>query len=417
MKPRLLLLILTCLPLTAYRSPFLWAADYNKIIREYKTKILHSQKKLKGLDEGIRKTRSQSQRVREEEEALETGLKRLETHLAKLKGEITKSVAAQATREREIEKIRKAVAETTLELQAWRARLRAEILMAYKRAYLQGISHQAVWVSLVLKSPTPAEFARKFNFLKRFARQKAALVQATQSSLGSLERLERGLRAERTELHKEQIALAAKRLDVAKLQREQKALLEGKRQLRQALEAEIRKLSESARVLEGLVDLLEKRAQATEKAKKDAAQSLKRISQKKGSIHWPVQGVLIARFGKDIHPDLPNTFILNNGIRIHAGTGTPVRAVENGSVVYAGDFQNYGNTVILEHGGGFYSVYSNLGEIRVEENQLILAEDSIGSVGGSSLYNKPHLYFEWRRGKTPADPLLWLSHDKTRRLK
>ena len=77
-----------------------------------------------------------------------------------------------------------------------------------------------------------------------------------------------------------------------------------------------------------------------------------------GKLDWPVEGTIVYRFGRDT---LPSGGIIRwNGIGIAAPVGTPVQAVEAGKVRLVGQFGTYGLTVVLEHGNGYYSVYSHL---------------------------------------------------------
>src|SRR5690606_24056280 len=85
----------------------------------------------------------------------------------------------------------------------------------------------------------------------------------------------------------------------------------------------------------------------------------------RGTLDWPVDGRVLYRFGRSTQPN--GTVIRWNGIGIGAAAGTRVSAVEAGTVVMAGPFEGYGPTVILSHGGGYYSLYLYLKEVSVKE--------------------------------------------------
>ncbi|MGH7536254.1 MAG: murein hydrolase activator EnvC family protein, partial [Gemmatimonadales bacterium] len=83
-----------------------------------------------------------------------------------------------------------------------------------------------------------------------------------------------------------------------------------------------------------------------------------------GRLDWPVEGTVVYRFGRDT---LPSGGIIRwNGVGIAAPVGTPIRAVESGRVRLVGQFGTYGLTIVLEHGNGYYSVYSHLQSASVE---------------------------------------------------
>ena len=130
-----------------------------------------------------------------------------------------------------------------------------------------------------------------------------------------------------------------------------------------------------------------------------------------GTMNWPVDGELIYRFGREERPN--GTVLRWNGIGIAAPTGTPIHAVEAGTVVLAGPFEGYGLTVVLSHGGGFYTLYLYLEEINVNQGREVTVGEVVGTVGGAATPEGPHMEFQIRAptdGGAPRaqDPLAWL---------
>ena len=125
-----------------------------------------------------------------------------------------------------------------------------------------------------------------------------------------------------------------------------------------------------------------------------------------GRLDWPVNGAFLYRFGRFVNPN--NTTTRWNGIGISAAAGTIVKSVSGGTVAYAGPMGTYGNTVILEHGGGDYSVYGSLDRIDVRKGSRVIKGQAIGTVGVSDPALGPHLHFEIRRGGPAVDPAEWL---------
>ena len=126
-----------------------------------------------------------------------------------------------------------------------------------------------------------------------------------------------------------------------------------------------------------------------------------------GRLDWPVDGTIIYRFGRVINPN--NTTTRWNGIGIGAATGTAVRAIANGEVVVAEPIGTYGLTVIVQHGGGDYSVYGSLSRADVRRGQSVRKGQTLGAVGAADPDLESHLHFEIRRGRGVAvDPLAWL---------
>jgi septal ring factor EnvC (AmiA/AmiB activator) len=125
-----------------------------------------------------------------------------------------------------------------------------------------------------------------------------------------------------------------------------------------------------------------------------------------GRLDWPVNGMFLYRFGRYVNPN--NTTTRWNGIGISAAVGTAVKSVSAGTVAYAGPMGTYGNTVILEHGGGDYSVYGSLNRIDVRKGARVIKGQALGTVGVSDPALGAHLHFEIRRGGPAVDPAEWL---------
>jgi murein hydrolase activator len=134
-----------------------------------------------------------------------------------------------------------------------------------------------------------------------------------------------------------------------------------------------------------------------------------------GRLDWPVNGPLVYTFGKA--QTASNTTIRWNGVGIRAPVGTTVAAVAPGRVVNVGQLGTYGLTVIIDHGGGDYSIYGSLERADVRAQQSVAKGQVIGQVGVSDPELPPHLHFEIRHGGAdgrPAsvDPASWLKDQR-----
>jgi len=125
-----------------------------------------------------------------------------------------------------------------------------------------------------------------------------------------------------------------------------------------------------------------------------------------GKLDWPVEGPLVYTYGRAVQPN--NTTIRWNGVGISAAVGTPVKSVAAGTVVEVQSIGTYGLTVIIEHGGGDYSIYGSLSRADVRKGQTVIKGQNVGGVGVSDPELPPHLHFEIRQGGPAIDPATWL---------
>lgn len=120
-------------------------------------------------------------------------------------------------------------------------------------------------------------------------------------------------------------------------------------------------------------------------------------------FHAPLTGSVSSSFGSRTDPFL-NEKTFHGGVDIAAPEGKPVRASRGGTVTYSGEATGYGNTVVIEHELGYYSLYGHLKEVLVEKDQKVETGQILGSVGQTGRTTGPHLHFEIRRSDKPLNP-------------
>ncbi len=125
----------------------------------------------------------------------------------------------------------------------------------------------------------------------------------------------------------------------------------------------------------------------------------------RGELPPPVEGSLALGFGEHVHPRY-HTRTLQNGLLIEAPLDSPVTAVADGRVVFAEAYQSYGPMVILDHGSGWFTLYTHLHDLRVAKGQVLRQGDVLGTVGET--LDGPRLGFELRQQSRPEDPNKWL---------
>ncbi|MDF1505480.1 peptidoglycan DD-metalloendopeptidase family protein, partial [Roseisolibacter sp. H3M3-2] len=361
-----------------------------------------------------RQQRQELERVRRERAALEQRMQALQTTAHDLREEVTNldrqadaTARLVATLDRQLltldDDLQDAgtrLARAEDELSAKQVGLRRRLVEIYKRG--------ALWeVEAYLSAASFADLVARYKYLHELARRDRSLVRR-------VEELRNTVAGQRALLVQLQGELARNRAEKAEEERRMRALESaGARNLRQVQEQAARTRRQLATIqrdeqrLAGLIASLEsarRRAETRPNARPSAPSTLR--TSDLGRLDWPVNGTLLYRFGRVRSAN--NTTTRWNGVGIGAAEGTPVRAVAAGEVMVAEAIGTYGTTVILQHGGGDYSVYGSLGRADVRKGQTIAKGDVVGTVGAGDADLPAHLHFEVRPQGRAVDPLEWL---------
>lgn len=309
----------------------------------------------------------------------------------------------------QIEAYRQSMAATTREMLSTRDELsvrKVELGERLREIYLRGPLHA---FQVLLEARTFGDLLSRYKYLYLVAQYDRTLV-------AQVRRLEELLADQRGQLASEYTRLSGLRLEkeqeLGELRR-----LEDRRQRRlvtvrqQATQTEnrISALDEEERRLGALMAELERARREAERLS-GAPTSSALTTADLGNLPWPVDGVVVYRFG-DARADSETPW---SGIGIGAPRGTPVRAVQAGDIAWAAPRDLYGPTVIVDHGGGYWSVYLYLSELKVRMGDRVVAGQVIGSVGGDvESPEGEHIEFQILEPgpqDTPryVDPVRWL---------
>jgi len=347
----------------------------------------------------LKKVKSRIERVRknvnqdiEKRDRLSVQLRDAELGVQQARRGLEALRAERIASESRLQELEHEQAERDRELAAERGALAGEL----RAAYVNGREEQ---LKLLLNQQDPAGFGRMLAYYGYFGRARADRIGNIRDKL------------EHLALVREKIAAENERLKGLESQQENElAALRSAQQQRtrtvQAIESqiksrggELKRLESQAKGLEKLIADLRKALRNVPVAKQAPFEPLR------GKLPWPVQqGKVLARFGQ---PRAGGSMRWQ-GMMIGTDRGARVRAPFAGRVVYADWLPGMGLMIVLDHGGGYLSLYGHNEEVFRSVGDAVAAGDVIGAVGDSGGHNQPALYFEVRRGREPVNPENWL---------
>jgi len=130
------------------------------------------------------------------------------------------------------------------------------------------------------------------------------------------------------------------------------------------------------------------------------------LNDSKGNLIWPVTGKIVKRFGTI--KDDRGIVLTNPGIDIKTRLGKQVKAAARGEIIYVSWLRGYGQFLIINHGSGYFTLYSNLSEIYVDNGDIVIAGEAIAAAGDSKHFDYPTVHFELRHKKEQLNPVGWL---------
>jgi septal ring factor EnvC (AmiA/AmiB activator) len=347
---------------------------------------------LKRLNSRIEKVRQSVNVDVEKRDKLSAQLRDAELGVQSAKRELDGIRAQRIEAEARLRSLEAEKADRERELDGERSALAGEL----RAAYFNGREEQ---LKLLLNQEDPARFGRMLAYYGYFGRARAERIQGIRDKLEHLALLREKIAAETTRL---QDLESRQEAELATLRTAQDSRTRAVAAIDQRVKSrggELQRLQSQAKSLEKLIDDLRKALESAPVAKQAPFEPLK------GKLPWPVQqGRVLARFGQ---PRAGGS-LKWQGMLIGTDRGARVRAPYAGRIVYGDWLPGMGLMIVIDHGGGYMSLYGHNEEIFRKVGESVAAGDVIGSVGDSGGHNEPALYFEVRRGRAPVNPEIWL---------
>ncbi len=344
-----------------------------------------------------------------------------------LQRQINRRLQLIETLQAEVLLILETVARTTGAVQALTDdvdRLKSEYAVMVRQAYRQRLV-RSDWL-FILSADSFNDAFRRWQYLRqydRYRQKQARLILDTQETLLSkITNLEKK-KSEKERLlsteqrHSEMLGLeisAKNRIleelkgSESRLSRQLLAKRKAAAKLTAAIEKVIHEAMEKAKREERATANVNVSPSATGASSNSSLNLSYEFRRNRGVLPWPVNnGVVTGSFGRQQHPTIKSVEIINNGIDIRTDQGSQVQAVFEGTVVGTQFIPGFDYMVILKH-GEYYTVYSNLEEVKVRKGDHVKLRQSIGIVSTDRKTNTSEVHFEVWKEKTRLDPAMWV---------
>ena len=368
------------------------------------------QEELKELRSRIQSLQEELEQATEDRSEVADALKKSERRIS----DVNRGLRDLEHRQRSLSRDLKQLNEDTRSTQGEIAEQQKRLAALLKERYIQGGGDA---LKLMLNGQNPGEVARNLEYYGYIGRARADLIRQHRESLARLRTLQDKTRQQNDSLTqvKQERVTQKKTLEAEKGAR-QEVLYKLSEQIRHQRK-EIDTLARDEKRLTRLIEKLARLAAASvakpaapakpgQKVDRVADASLASLDfvRLKGKLALPVAGEIQHKFGASRDGGGPAW----KGLFIRARQGQDVRAVGSGKVAFADWLRGFGNLLVIDHGNGYLSLYSNNESLYKQPGEPVRAGDVVAAVGATGGQDEPGLYFELRHQGKPFDPLAWV---------
>jgi murein DD-endopeptidase MepM/ murein hydrolase activator NlpD len=347
------------------------------------------------LQQQRQQVQQQRQQVQQQREYLKRLEKSASDDLSGLQKRLKSTQASLETQEAALKTAKATLSNLEVALTATETSYRKQQSAMVTRLQFLQRQRDRQGLAVLLKSSNLNELLDKRYQLKR-------LYESDRKSLTKLQQQTEKLARDRLEVEtqKNQISLIMQQLLAQKNEAQaqadyQKEFISHLKNNRQALESAISQLEKDSTSITQLI------------RQRSAGDRRGIVITGNGAISLPVDGEITSLFGYRMHPILGYQKF-HSGIDFGADSGTTIRAGAAGVVIYADWYGGYGNTVIVDHGGGITTLYAHSEGFYITNGQQVQKGQPIAAVGSTGLSTGPHLHFEVRQAGEPIDPAPFL---------
>lgn len=368
------------------------------------TQLKEGKKELQGIRIEIKQKKKGLAAAGKKEKNLLTEIRRIAKKLDALEAEERRLDKEIITMEIGLREKTAAISDVRLETERKKNLLYKRLVFMYKSGNMS-------YLKFFFSTDGATDAGRKYRYALRIAARDRDMINEFRMDAATLSAQMDAIRADKVRLEGVERELDKKRAEIKGERKERDRLLASVRKEKVRYKQSLKELKANASGLQELLKKLERQAHlASKEAAKDKGKKKSPASGfelQKGLLEFPANGDVVGFFGKELDKDSKSA-VYRKGIEISARMGSPIRAVYGGKVIFADQFKGYGLMMIIDHGGGFYTLYAHASRLMKKMNDEINKGDIIGEIGESGPTGEPVLYFEVRRGGKPENPMNWL---------
>jgi murein hydrolase activator len=367
---------------------------------------------LKGVKQEIRAKKQLISKTRKVEAAVSTELQEINRTLAQKESDLGRLDRDLKGVESSLERTGREIVRVTDEANRKKQEIEHRLASLYKAGELGALR-------MFFSAESFPQMAENIRYMRSILDNDKRIFAEYDQKIVELRKLKVDLERDAAKKSRIKEGIAVKKLEIEQEKGKKAAYLVKVRQDRSSYEKSLKELQANAARLQTMMERLEalSRRKLSSRHEKPGSR-LKPLAElppvpdrgfatQKGRMSLPVRGEIVETYGKHKHPDF-NSYTFSKGLSISAGSGSDIRAIYDGSVIFSDYFKGYGNMIIIDHGGGYFSLYAHAARILKKVGADVARNETVATVGDTDSSRGPMLYFEIRHQGKPVDPADWV---------
>lgn len=364
------------------------------------TEVEKIEKEIKKLQQQMNEVTQDKKQAEQDSKVLTAQREATKADVAALLAEISKAGDELVATQAKIDAAEEKLLATTAELEAAEKERAERDDLLKTRIRLIYTNGTVSYLDVLLSSTSFDDFLTRFNAMKLIMEQDKNVFEQSKEYEALVAEKKAQVESELNNVKALYDEMAARKANLEQKEREKEVMIA---KLDEQIE-ETEEISEEAE--KALMEFGKKYSELLEKKEKI------KTYYTGGKLAVPIKDSyrLSSPYGYRTHPVTGQKNKLHTGIDMAAPNGTSVYAAESGVVIVAQSWSGYGNTIIINHGGGLWTLYGHLkpGGILVEKGQTVKRGEKIGLVGKTGTATGYHLHFEVRKDGNPVNPAPYL---------